>query len=87
MVGIVLSLTHGEPMDKTSLSDIDAAETYNQFVHGWFANPIFGNGDYPDVMKWQIGNKSLEEGLDRSRLPEFTEEEKLMLKGDTSYLL
>ncbi|XP_052799780.1 lactase/phlorizin hydrolase-like isoform X2 [Mya arenaria] len=86
MVGIVLSHTNGEPMDKTSLSDIEAAETFNQFSLGWFANPIFGNGDYPDVMKWQVGNKSLEQGLNKSRLPVFTEEEKLMLKGSGDFL-
>lgn len=32
-------------------------------------------------MKWQVGNKSLEQGLSQSRLPVFTEEEKQYIKG------
>lgn len=81
MVGITLSHTWGEPYDNQSLADIEAAERYNQMGLGWFANPIFGNGDYPDVMKWQVGNKSVEQGYKTSRLPAFTAEEKKMLKG------
>jgi lactase-phlorizin hydrolase len=71
----------GEPRDNESLADIEAAERFNQFSLGWFANPIYGNGDYPDVMKWQIGNKSLEQGLNQSRLPQFTASEKETIKG------
>ena len=48
---------------------------------GWFANPIFGNGDYPDVMKELIRNKSLQQGYAESRLPDFTSEELTNLKG------
>ncbi|XP_053375783.1 uncharacterized protein LOC123534954 isoform X1 [Mercenaria mercenaria] len=84
-VGITLSHMWGEPHDNQSLADIEAAERFNQFSLGWFANPIYGNGDYPDVMKWQIGNKSLEQGLKSSRLPEFTNEEKEMLKGSADF--
>jgi len=81
MVGIVLSHMNGEPRDKNSIADNMAAEQFNQFSLGWFANPIFGDGDYPDVVRWQVGNKSVEQGLPRSRLPAFSEEEKLMVKG------
>ena len=81
IVGITLSHTNPIPKDPNSPGDVEAAETYNQFSLGWWANPIFGTGDYPDVMKWQIGNKSLEQGYNSSRLPEFTEEEKQMNKG------
>jgi len=83
MVGITLSHTNGEAKNNTSLADIEAAETFNQFGLGWFANPIFGNGDYPDVMKWQVNNKSMEQGLTNSRLPEFTQAEKASIKGKT----
>ena len=81
MVGITLSHTAKIPYDKNSVADVDAAEKANQFDLGWYAQPIFGNGDYPDIMKWQVGNKSLESGLNESRLPEFTEEERQILKG------
>ncbi len=39
------------------------------------------NGDYPEEMKWKVGNKSIAQGLEKSRLPEFTEDEKAMIKG------
>lgn len=81
ILGITLSHVSAEPKNKSRLADIQAAETYNNFNLGWFANPIFGNGDYPDVLKSQINNKSLEQGYNVSRLPVFTEEEKTMLKG------
>ena len=69
------------PKNPNSLADIEAVETKNQFNLGWWANPIFGTGDYPDVMKWQIGNKSLEQGYKESRLPMFTQEEIQLNKG------
>lgn len=80
-VGITLNHSPGVPKNPTSLSDIMATDVYNQFGLGWFAEPIFGSGDYPDVMRWQVGNKSLEQGYSESRLPEFTDDEKKMLKG------
>jgi len=82
IVGITLSHQYGQPKDNSSLADIEAAETFNHFNVGWYANPIFGNGDYPEVMKWQVNNKSLEQGYNVSRLPVFTEDEKEMLKGE-----
>ncbi|XP_041468729.1 lactase-phlorizin hydrolase-like [Lytechinus variegatus] len=80
-VSITLSTDFGQPKDPENEEDIAAAVRYMQFTAGWFAHPILKNGDYPDVMKWQVGNKSLEQGLSESRLPEFTEEEKQYIKG------
>jgi lactase-phlorizin hydrolase len=37
------------------LENIDAAERALQFLGGWIANPIYGTGDYPDVMKQKVG--------------------------------
>ena len=81
IVGITLSHTNAIPKDTNSLADTEAVETYNQFSLGWWASPIFGTGDYPDVMKWQVGNKSLEQRLSSSRLPAFTDDEIQMNKG------
>ena len=58
-----------------------AADRALQFQLGWFAHPVFKNGDYPDAMKWQVGNKSELQGLSVSRLPSFTEEEKTYIRG------
>uniref|UniRef100_A0A8B9SEC9 Beta-glucosidase n=1 Tax=Apteryx owenii TaxID=8824 RepID=A0A8B9SEC9_APTOW len=52
-----------------------------QFLAGWFAHPIFKNGDYHEVMKTRIRERSLAQGLTKSRLPEFTESEKQRIKG------
>ncbi|KAJ8314418.1 hypothetical protein KUTeg_008031 [Tegillarca granosa] len=64
-----------------SPADVKAADTATQFQYGWFAHPVFINGDYPEVMKWKIGNKSKEQDLTESRLPVFTENEKLNIRG------
>ena len=51
-----------------------------QCKFGWFANPVFGSGDYPQVMKDVLAKKCKAMGRE-STLPEFTEEEKKNLKG------
>ena len=38
-----------------------------QFMGGWFAHPIFKNGDYPEVMKTRVRDRSLAAGLSESR--------------------
>ncbi|XP_030855549.1 lactase-phlorizin hydrolase [Strongylocentrotus purpuratus] len=80
-VSITLSTDFGMPEFPDKEVDVAAADRYMQFTAGWFAHPILKNGDYPDVMKWQVGNKSQEQGLAESRLPVFTEEEKQYIKG------
>lgn len=52
-----------------------------QFKLGWFANPIFGDGDYPKIMRDDIATKSQAQGFNESRLPQFTAEEKRLNKG------
>lgn len=69
------------PKDPNDPADWNAAERGMWFESGWFMNPIFGTGDYPDVMKEFIGRKSRAAGLNESRLPTFTEEEKTLVKG------
>ncbi|KAL3857463.1 hypothetical protein ACJMK2_012133 [Sinanodonta woodiana] len=83
-VGITIDCDWKQPETSSAL-DRYAAERALQFKLGWFANPIFGNGDYPSVMKQFVARKSREQGLDKSRLPEFTAEEKLMNKGAADF--
>lgn len=48
---------------------------------GWYAQPIFGGGDYPEVIKQNVADRSLKEGFTESRLPEFTQAEIQNIKG------
>lgn len=58
-----------------SEEDIEAREVAFQFECGRFANPIFSNeGDYPEIVKQRIDEKSKLEGHARSRLPTFSKE-------------
>ena len=47
-------------------------------------NPLV-YGEYPAIMKKNIAAKSMNEGLDKSRLPEFTLEQRDMVKGTVQY--
>ena len=78
---IMLALSSGWAVPKTdSIQDMAAADRYMQFHLGIFAHPIFVNGDYPDVVKSIVGNRREAAGI-ASRLPSFTQEEKIMIKG------
>ncbi|XP_070693897.1 lactase/phlorizin hydrolase-like [Pempheris klunzingeri] len=81
LVSIALSADWIEPKDVNVPREVVAADRALQFHLGWFAHPIFKNGDYPDAVKWQVGNKSELQGLSETRLPSFTDEEKSFIKG------
>ncbi|XP_076857376.1 lactase/phlorizin hydrolase-like [Brachyhypopomus gauderio] len=81
LVSISLNADWFEPLDVNVPREVEAADRALQFQLGWFAHPIFKNGDYPDAMKWQVGNKSALQGSPESRLPSFTEEEKAYIQG------
>jgi len=80
-ISVGLNCDWKEPLDENNQSDVRAAERNLQFTLGWLAHPIFVNGDYPDVMKEKLAAKSSALGLDKSWLPEFTEEEKQFIRG------
>ena len=80
-VGITLNTDWQVPKKPNDPADLEAAERAEQFRLGWFANPIFGNGDYPAVMRSQIDSRSKAENLSESRLPKFTDDEKQVIKG------
>lgn len=69
------------PKDRNDPADWAAAERGMEFESGWFYNPIFGTGDYPQIMRETIDRKSKEAGLNESRLPHFTGEEIQLIKG------
>lgn len=61
-----------------------AAKRAMQFSLGWYANPIF-NGDYPEIMKERVRERSLMEGLQSSRLPDFTQKEIDYIKNTADF--
>ncbi|XP_077302569.1 myrosinase 1-like [Arctopsyche grandis] len=80
-IGWTLSSNWLEPATQ-SAADAEAADRAMQFNLGWFSHAVFSReGDYPQVMRDRIANKSLAQGYPRSRLPEFTPEEIAYIKG------
>jgi len=80
-VGITYNIHWYEPKNRDNPDDVEASERAMQFQLGWFTNPIFGNGDYPDILKAQLEMKANEFGIPESPLPKFTEEEKRLNRG------
>ena len=78
--GITLNSDFSAPQDPNNPLDVEAAERVMQCKFGWFANPVYGDGDYPKVMKDTLARKCKTMGRE-STLPEFTDDEKKSLKG------
>ncbi|XP_045170848.2 lactase/phlorizin hydrolase-like [Mercenaria mercenaria] len=83
-VGITLDCDWKEPATSSAMNRY-AAERALQFKLGWFANPIYGNGGYPSVMRQFVDSKSRAEGRNISRLPVFSPEEIEMNKGSFDF--
>ncbi|XP_020553369.1 furcatin hydrolase-like isoform X2 [Sesamum indicum] len=73
-IGIAL-VTHWFVPYSSSKLDVEAAQRALDFVYGWFIHPLV-YGEYPEIMQ----------SLVRSRLPKFTKEQAVMLKGSFDYL-
>ncbi|WP_339918408.1 GH1 family beta-glucosidase [Yeosuana marina] len=72
-IGITNNCDWREPLTD-SQEDKDAAERALEFFLAWFADPIY-KGDYPQVMKERLGD----------RLPKFSKEERVMIKGTSDF--
>ncbi|NWH76063.1 LPH hydrolase, partial [Piaya cayana] len=81
VIALCPNIDWAEPKTPSDPRDIEAADRYLQFLVGWFTHPIFKNGDYPEVMKWKVGNRSELQNLPSSRLPAFTAEEREYIRG------
>jgi lactase-phlorizin hydrolase len=79
-VSIVLNSEWYEPKNPSNPKDIQAAETALQYQLGWFANPIYINGDYPEVMKEHNKVNRLKYPNMMELIP-FTEQEKAKIYG------
>ena len=82
-IGITLNIHWAEPQDPRNPEHVDASERVVQFALGWFAQPILIDGKYPQVMRDQIDRKSQEQGFQESRLPTFTDDQKILVANSS----
>ncbi len=47
-----------EPKDPTDETHVEAAERSLDFSFGWYAHPIFVDGDYPAIMQEKVNRKN-----------------------------
>ncbi|XP_069747745.1 klotho isoform X2 [Narcine bancroftii] len=74
-----------DPADPFSRDDTEAAARTLEFDIGWFAEPIFGHGDYPFIMRdWQSQRQNAR--WRDSSLPFFTNEEKELIRGSIDFV-
>ncbi|KAM3959861.1 myrosinase 1 [Aphomia sociella] len=85
-VGISLVANWIEPLNNKT-ENVEAAEKYREFMLGMYMNPIWSKeGDFPKVVKEIVARNSKEEGLIKSRLPTFSNEEIEILKGSADFM-
>uniref|UniRef100_A0A3Q2Y7S4 Lactase n=1 Tax=Hippocampus comes TaxID=109280 RepID=A0A3Q2Y7S4_HIPCM len=85
-VGIALNSDWAEPSDPSGYRDVEAAYRSLEFTLGWFAHPIFVDGDYPAALKSQIDKKSKECPHSKPAfLPGFTLEESRRINGTADF--
>ncbi|XP_039966438.1 myrosinase 1-like [Bactrocera tryoni] len=84
-IGFTMHTSYMQPKTDSD-DDREASERAMQFYLGWFAHPIFSkSGNYPQIMIDRIGNFSKQQGFTRSRLPEYTEEEIIRIRGTADF--
>ncbi|KAF9414420.1 hypothetical protein HW555_007674, partial [Spodoptera exigua] len=83
--GITISVNWFGPATD-SAEDQMAAEIKRQAEWGIYAHPIFSSeGGFPKEFSERVAEKSAKQGYRRSRLPEFTEEEKDFVRGSSDF--
>ncbi|XP_023935452.2 myrosinase 1 [Bicyclus anynana] len=83
--GITISVNWFGPLDDTA-DDLLAAKIKRQVEWGLYAEPIFSeNGGFPTELSEIVAKKSAEQGYKKSRIPEFTEEERKLVQGSSDF--
>ncbi|KAL3286612.1 hypothetical protein HHI36_001112 [Cryptolaemus montrouzieri] len=84
-IGISLSSVWSEPKTNKP-KDVQTSERFMQMTLGWFAHPIFSReGDYPEIMKKTVQDRSILENFTQSRLPALMQTEINNLKGSADF--
>ncbi|XP_034406868.1 klotho [Cyclopterus lumpus] len=78
-VSLALHMDWVEPAFSLSREDVEPAKRVLDFRVGWFAEPIFGSGDYP------LGMRSWLRQLSSLDLPVFNEEDRRLVKGSYDF--
>ncbi|KAK6183901.1 hypothetical protein SNE40_006472 [Patella caerulea] len=84
-IGVTLNIDWSQPRDIYNEKHREASESAIQTFLGWYAHPIYVNGDYPPIMKEIVRRNSLAQNYPESRLPEFTEQEKQWINGTSDF--
>ncbi|XP_019725077.1 klotho isoform X1 [Hippocampus comes] len=74
-VSLALHMDWVEPAFSFSREDVEPAKRVLDFRVGWFAEPIFGSGDYP------LGMRSWLRQLNSLELPVFNKDDRQLVKG------
>ncbi|KAK5638884.1 hypothetical protein RI129_013179 [Pyrocoelia pectoralis] len=84
-IGITIECSWMEPATN-STNDYEAADRARQFDFGLYAHPIFTPaGDFPEIFKKFIAERSRAEGHQQSRLPSFSESEIRNIRGTADF--
>ena len=85
-IGITLSIGWKEPEHPLDPTHQEASETAMMFDIGWYSEPIFNHGMYPEIMRQKIDIKSSAQGFPESRLPSFSDTESSMIAGSSDFI-
>ncbi|KAJ8975006.1 hypothetical protein NQ317_010107, partial [Molorchus minor] len=83
-ISIIIDTSWYEP-GSDSAEDVEAAARNVLFIYGLYGDPVFF-GDWPQVVIDRVALRSEGEGYNVSRLPAFTDEEKVYIKGTADYM-
>lgn len=78
-VSLALYMDWVEPAFLFSREDVEPAKRVMDFRVGWFAEPVFGSGDYP------LGMRSWLRQLNSVSLPVFNERDRRLVKGSYDF--
>ncbi|CAH2059139.1 unnamed protein product, partial [Iphiclides podalirius] len=83
--GITISVNWFDANTESEEDQI-AAELFRQGRWGLYAEPIFSEqGGFPKELSERVAQKSMEQGYPRSRMPEFTDEERAFVRGAADF--